>query len=115
MPIQIKRVYEPVEAKDGLRILVDGLWPRGLSKQSLELYQWCKELAPSAKLRKWFSHDAKKWHEFRRRYQQELTSKRDQILDLKTLARRQTITLLFAARDVEHNHAVALKQILEAN
>lgn len=113
MPIRVKRVYEPVEAKDGLRILVDGLWPRGLSKQNLQLDQWCKAIAPSAKLRQWFGHDPMRWDEFRRRYKLELASRADLVTELRHLGGRQTVTLLFAARDVEHNHAVALKEILQ--
>jgi uncharacterized protein YeaO (DUF488 family) len=112
--VQIKRIYDPRERGDGLRILVDRLWPRGVSKVEAHLYQWAKELAPSPELRVWFHHDPKRWQQFSRRYRKELSQRAAELEKLKGLARRRTITLLFAARNREQNEAVILKRALES-
>ena len=111
--VKIKRVYQPPERGDGERILVDRLWPRGLSKQAAAVDEWVKDLGPSHALRKWFGHDPKRWVEFRRRYLMELGSKR-QVLDaIARKARRGPVTLLFGAHDTVHNNAVVLKAMME--
>jgi uncharacterized protein YeaO (DUF488 family) len=111
--IRIKRVYEPPEARDGKRILIDRVWPRGLSKDEVAVDEWLKEVAPSAALRRWFGHDPAKWPEFRRRYAAELDKQPEAIARLRALARRGTVTLVFSARDAEHSNAAALKAYLE--
>lgn len=111
--IRIKRAYRPPERSDGLRILVDRLWPRGLSKEKARIDEWRKDLAPSDALRRWFGHDARKWREFKRRYRQELGSKSEELRELAGQARLGTITLLFASRDEKHNNALVLKEALE--
>jgi uncharacterized protein YeaO (DUF488 family) len=112
--IRVKRVYEPCEAGDGTRFLVDRLWPRGINKEALHLEAWLKELAPSNELRRWFGHDAGKWEEFCRRYHAELDGNKSDWSRLAKLAETQDITLLFAAHDTEHNNAVALRAYLES-
>ena len=114
MPLQIKRVYDPPHRDDGLRILVDRLWPRGLTKQAAAIDQWIKECAPSNELRKWFAHDPAKWEEFRQRYFAELGSKEEQLVPIRALAGKQRVTLLFGAADLEHNNAVVLMEYLGA-
>ncbi|HEY8459325.1 MAG TPA: DUF488 domain-containing protein [Blastocatellia bacterium] len=111
--IKLKRAYEKPARDDGERILVERLWPRGLTKAKAKVDLWMKDIAPSAELRKWFGHDPDKWDEFRRRYQKELKSKGDLIKLLKRKAKAGAITLIYAARDEEHNSAVALKQFLQ--
>ena len=111
--LKIKRVYEKPEPGDGTRILVDRLWPRGLSKAKAKLDLWLKEIAPSTELRKWFGHDPKKWRSFGARYGSELKNHADQIELIKSRAGVGTVTLLYAARDQEHNEAVVLKEVLE--
>jgi uncharacterized protein YeaO (DUF488 family) len=111
--IRLKRVYEPPSAEDGERYLVERLWPRGMSRQSLHLSSWLRDVAPSAELRVWFGHDPAKWAEFRRRYFRELDAHPEAWKPLLEAARRGTVTLLFSARDAEHNNAVALKEYLE--
>ena len=113
MTIRLKRVYEKPEKVDGFRILVDRLWPRGLTKEKAALDLWLKELAPSTELRKWFEHDPKKWKSFRRRYLTELKNREDELGLIKSKAREGTVTLLYGARDQEHNEAVVLKQLLD--
>lgn len=113
MIIKLKRVYEKPKPADGTRILVDRLWPRGLSKVRAKLDLWLKEIAPSTELRKWFGHDAKKWRDFRRRYESELKRHAEQLALIKSKARQGAVTLLYAARDQEHNEAVVLKKLLE--
>ncbi|HQU07533.1 MAG: hypothetical protein B7X04_00140 [Parcubacteria group bacterium 21-54-25] len=110
--IQIKRAYESASSKDGRRILVDRLWPRGVSKEKLQLYCWEKELAPSTALRKWFNHDPKKWAGFKRKYLAELQKKQSRVKELRAMGARQTVTLIYAAKDEEHNEAVLLAQLL---
>src|SRR5205085_7360120 len=106
--VRIKRVYEPPSHEDGVRVLVDRLWPRGLSKTRAAVDLWLKDLAPSVRLRRWFNHDPSRWAEFTRRYAAELDAKNVAIAALAGAARRGRITLLFGARDPEHNNAVAL-------
>jgi len=111
--LKIKRVYETPDRDDGRRILVDRLWPRGLTKEKAKINLWLKEIAPSAELRKWFGHDPKKWRGFRERYHIELKDHADQIELVKSHAKEGTVTLVYGARDQEHNEAVVLKQFLE--
>ena len=110
-----KRIYEPPEQSDGRRVLVDRLWPRGISKESAKLDEWLKDVAPSAELRKWFAHDPSKWAEFKRRYIEELKSKEPIFDTLRTEGRKGVVTLLYAARDEEHNQAVVLRECLDRN
>jgi uncharacterized protein YeaO (DUF488 family) len=109
-----KRVYEPPEAKDGKRFLVDRLWPRGLSKEAAQLDGWIKDIAPSDQLRKWFNHKPAKWDEFQKRYFAELKEKAEALEPLRQAVRKGNVTLLFSAKDCEHNNAVALKDFLVA-
>lgn len=111
--IKIKRVYDPPEASDGKRYLIDRLWPRGLKKEETQLDGWLKEVAPSDELRKWFGHDPAKWEAFQQRYIQELEAKPLTWQPLLDAAREGDITLLFSARDTMHNNAVVLKAFLE--
>jgi uncharacterized protein YeaO (DUF488 family) len=110
--IELKRAYAAPSADDGLRVLVDRLWPRGLSKAEARIDRWMKDLAPSTELRKWFGHDPNRWDEFRRRYQVELAGKAALMDELRGLAREQPVTLIFAARDEAHNEAVVLRDEL---
>lgn len=112
--IQIKRVYSSKSSKDGRRILVDRLWPRGISKKKAGLTGWAKEAAPSRELRDWFGHDPEKWDGFQKRYAKELSANRHALLPLLEAAKHGTLTLLFAAKDPDHNNAVFLKKYLEA-
>lgn len=109
--IYLKRAYEPASASDGRRVLVDRLWPRGRSKKVLKLDAWDKDLAPSTALRKWFGHDPKRWAEFKKKYRAELRDKKNELRALKKSGRK--ITLIYGAKDEEHNEAVVLKDILE--
>jgi len=112
--IKIKRAYEPVEDVDGFRILVDRLWPRGISKEKLKLDLWLKDIAPSTELRKWFAHDPDKWQEFQKKYREELKNKKTILLIIKDLENKNgTVTLVYGAKDEEHNNAVVLKEKLE--
>jgi uncharacterized protein YeaO (DUF488 family) len=110
--IQVKRVYDVPDASDGFRVLVDRLWPRGVAKQRAALDLWMKDVAPSTELRRWFGHDPKRWKEFQTRYRAELKQHDAELAELRSRARKGTVTLLFAARDVEHNEAVVLKKVL---
>ncbi len=112
MQIQLKRVYEPPADTDGTRILVDRLWPRGLKKADADITEWMKEIAPSADLRKWFDHDPGRWAGFQSRYRAELDAQRPLLDRLQQIARHGRLTLLFAARDTEHNNAVVLRDVL---
>ncbi|MGH7588001.1 MAG: DUF488 domain-containing protein [Gemmatimonadota bacterium] len=112
MALKLKRAYEPPEPGDGFRILVDRLWPRGVSKDSARIDLWLKEIAPSTALRKWFGHDPAKWATFRRRYFRELDKNQDAVGRLKEHVRHGTVTLVYGAKDEEHNDAVALKEYL---
>jgi uncharacterized protein YeaO (DUF488 family) len=112
--IRLKRVYEPVADDDGVRVLVDRLWPRGLSKARAAVDEWAKDLAPSPALRRWFGHDPERWDEFRTRYRAELASpaQRQRLEHLRALARQGTVTVLYGARDTEHNGAVVVAEAL---
>ncbi len=110
--IRIKRIYEPPAAADGRRVLIDRLWPRGMSKNEAKVDEWLKEIAPSDELRTWFGHDPAKWAEFRTRYREELKDHGELLDRLRAEAHKGTVTLLFAARDEEHNNAVVLKELL---
>jgi uncharacterized protein YeaO (DUF488 family) len=110
--IKLKRVYEKPSRDDGLRVLVERLWPRGLSKERAKVDLWLKEVAPSPELRKWFGHDPARWVEFQERYFKELAVNADAIKQLRQRSRRGTVTLVYAARDEQHNGALALKRYL---
>jgi uncharacterized protein YeaO (DUF488 family) len=110
--LKLKRAYEKPQSRDGTRILVDRLWPRGLRKDEAKIDHWFKEIAPSTELRKWFGHDPGRWGEFRRRYVAELRERRAQLSEIRELAQHGTITLVYAAHDELHNDAVVLRQIL---
>ena len=112
MAIRLKRVYESALPQDGFRVLVDRLWPRGVSKSSARIDLWLKEIAPSAALRKWFGHDPAKWTKFRERYDRELDANAAAVAELRKHARRGPVTLVYSAKDQEHNQAVALKEYL---
>ena len=112
--IRIKRAYEQPDAEDGERILVDRLWPRGLTKEKAKVDLWLKDVAPSTELRKWFAHDPARWTEFRTRYRQELKSNKEQLSLLRQEAAKGTVTLIYAAKDQEHNEAVILQRLLTA-
>lgn len=114
MSLKLKRAYDAPEPDDGLRVLVDRLWPRGVSKDSARIDLWLKELAPSTALRKWFGHDPAKWDEFRARYRRELASRDEALARLFALARKGPVTLVYGAADREHNDAVALKEVLQS-
>lgn len=109
---RIRRVYEPTTPADGTRILVDRLWPRGLSKAALSIALWVKDLAPSTALRQWFAHDPAKWTEFRRRYRAELADKAELLATLRASVNAGPVMLLYAARDERYNHAVVLREVL---
>jgi uncharacterized protein YeaO (DUF488 family) len=109
----IKRVYEAPESKDGARYLVDRLWPRGIKKASLVMDAWLKDVAPSSELRRWFGHDPEKWDEFQRRYRTELDANPGAWKRLLEAVKLGNVTLLYYARDIEHNNAVVLKSYLE--
>lgn len=117
MAIKIKRVYDPPAASDGIRVLVDRLWPRGISKEKARVNEWIKEIAPSDRLRQWFGHKPERWHEFQKRYCEELKSaeRLESMHRLRALAKKERVTLLYAARDSEHNNAVVLAGILREN
>lgn len=111
--LRTKRVYEAPADDDGVRVLVDRLWPRGLSKTAARLDLWLKDVAPSNELRHWFGHDPARWAEFQRRYREELKQQPEALEQLATLAARGRLTLLFAARDEAHNNAVVLRALLQ--
>ena len=113
MSIELKRAYDRAAESDGYRVLVDRIWPRGVTKNDLRIDAWLKDLAPSASLRKWFRHDPAKWDEFKQRYAGELEQRSDALEQLVERARARRITLVFGAKDTEHNNAVALKEYLE--
>ncbi|MCI0664826.1 MAG: DUF488 family protein [Acidobacteria bacterium] len=110
--IKLKRAYEQPSRNDGLRILVERLWPRGISKEKAEVHMWLKEIAPSTELRKWYGHDVSKWGEFQKRYRAELKEKEDLVKELEKQARKNTITFVYAARDEEHNSALLLREYI---
>ncbi len=113
MPVSLRRVYDPPTSGDGVRILVDRLWPRGLTKQKAHVDLWAKEVAPSPELRKWFSHLDERWPEFRKRYLAELRANQDALEPIRKAAKSKPVTLLFGARNDRHNSAVVLKEYLE--
>lgn len=113
MTIHIKRVYEPPSPDDGVRYLVDQLWPRGIKREELQIEAWIKEVAPSKDLREWFGHEPEKWEEFRSRYFQELNQNEQAWQPLVEAARSGTVTLVYSARDEARNNALALKQYLD--
>ena len=110
--IRLRRAYGPPSPEDGVRVLVDRLWPRGLRKADAAIDRWMKDVAPSTELRQWFGHDPERWQEFHRRYAKELQQHTTAIDELRELARHDTITLVFGSRDEEHNDAVALREVL---
>ncbi len=112
MTIRLKRAYEKPERADGTRILVDRLWPRGLTKEKAAINLWLKEVAPSTELRKWFSHDPKKWRNFRSRYRTELKQRSAALQLIKRKAKKGVVTLIYGARDQDYNEAIVLQEIL---
>ena len=112
--IRIKRVYEEPEIEDGTRILVDRLWPRGLTKEKAKVDLWLKDVAPSTELRKWFAHDPARWAEFRSRYLDELKRNKEPVSLLRQEAAKGTVTLVYGAKDQQHNEAVVLQELLTA-
>lgn len=113
MPLAIKRVHAAPSRSDGRRVLVDGLWPRGVSKEKAAVHEWLREVAPSAELRRWFGHDPERWAEFRRRYARELAGHEEALAPLVARARRGRVTLVYGAREERFNNAAALKAWLE--
>ena len=111
--IRLKRVYEPPSRTDGSRILVDRLWPRGLTKERAAVTLWLKDVAPSTELRKWFGHDLARWKQFQAHYRKELREKKDALELLKRKSNAHTVTLVYAAPDEQHNEALVLKRVLE--
>jgi uncharacterized protein YeaO (DUF488 family) len=112
MDVRLKRVYDPAEPVDGHRVLIDRLWPRGVSRDRAKLDEWERELAPSKELRQWFGHEPERFEEFRRRYIEELNGQRPRLTSLRRRARERTLTLVYAAHDTEHNDAVVLAEVL---
>jgi uncharacterized protein YeaO (DUF488 family) len=112
MDVRIKRAYEPAAATDGRRVLIDRIWPRGVSREQARLDEWARELAPSTELRQWFGHDPDRFAEFSHRYRGELAAQKAKLRELRRRARQGTLTLIYAARDTEHNDAVVLAEIL---
>jgi uncharacterized protein YeaO (DUF488 family) len=110
--VELKRAYEPPSSRDGMRVLVDRMWPRGLPKRNAHIDLWLKDIAPSTALRQWFGHDSARWSEFRRRYRAELVRNPAPLEHLRELARAGRLTLVFGARDERHNQAVVLKGLL---
>jgi uncharacterized protein YeaO (DUF488 family) len=112
MSVRLKRAYEPATPADGYRVLIDRLWPRGVSRERAKLDRWEKDLAPSSELRHWFGHDPSRFEEFRRRYIEELSGQRARLTALRRLARDGTLTLVYSAHDTDHNDAVVLADVL---
>ena len=110
--VKLKRAYDAPLVDDGTRILVDRLWPRGVSKAEAAIQQWMKEIAPSTELRKWFGHEPAKWDEFRRRYGEELRRNEKLLAQLRSVARKGTVTLVYSAHDEAHNDAIVLRAVL---
>ena len=112
--IKLKRIYEPYDEKDGYRVLVDRLWPRGISKEKARLDVWLKDIAPSTELRKWFDHDPNKWSEFKKKYRAELKKNKEPVLALKKAKEKHpTLTMLYGAKDETHNEAIVLAEWLD--
>ena len=112
MDVRLKRAYDPAEPADGHRVLIDRLWPRGVSRDRAKLDDWEKELSPSTELRQWFAHEPERFDEFRRRYIEELRKQRPRLTSLRRRARQGTLTLVYAAHDTKHNDAVVLAEVL---
>lgn len=111
--VSIKRIYDPPSEEDGFRALVDRIWPRGISKKDAAIDHWAKGIAPSTELRKWFNHDPARWNEFQERYQRELKNQNSELRQVLEKGGGRRVTLLFSAKDTEHNQAVVLKGVLE--
>jgi uncharacterized protein YeaO (DUF488 family) len=114
MSVRLKRAYEPPAPTDGYRVLIDRLWPRGVTRANARLDEWARELAPSAELRRWFGHDPARFAEFRQRYVEELSAQEDKLRELRGRACEGTLTLVYGARDTEHNDAVVLAELLRS-
>ncbi len=112
LDVRLKRAYDPAAPSDGYRVLIDRLWPRGVSRERAALDEWDRELPPSAELRRWFGHEPTRFEEFRRRYVYELRAQRPRLTELRRRARNGTLTLVYAARDTEHNDAAVLAEVL---
>jgi uncharacterized protein YeaO (DUF488 family) len=112
MDVRLKRAYEAAAASDGYRVLIDRIWPRGITHEEAHLSEWARELAPSTELRRWFAHDPDRFAEFRRRYTEELRTQEEKLRELRRLAREGCVTLVYGARDKEHNDAVVLADVL---
>lgn len=112
--VWLRRAHDAPTRNDGRRVLVDRIWPRGVSRDRAEIDHWCREVAPSDELRRWFGHDVRRWDEFRRRYRRELEDRGEQLDQLTAWAREGRVTLLFGAKDREHNNAVVLREVIEA-
>ena len=110
--LHLKRAYDPAEPSDGRRILVDRLWPRGVSKERADLTEWMKDIAPSTALREWFGHEPARWPEFQRRYRAELQAHQPLLDQIRTLAAKGPVTLIYSARDEDHNDAIVLRDVL---
>jgi uncharacterized protein YeaO (DUF488 family) len=110
--VRVKRIYDPPEADDGYRVLIDRVWPRGVSREAAQLDEWSRELAPSNELRKWFGHDPRRFEGFRARYREELAGHADKLDALRARGADTAVTILYAARDREHNNAVVLAELL---
>lgn len=113
MEIKIKRVYEAPEKSDGFRVLVDRVWPRGMTKEKASVDLWLKEIGPSTALRKWFGHDPERWTEFKKRYMQELKADKEEVATLKQHTSKGTVTLVYSAKDEAHNQAVVIREFLQ--
>ncbi len=113
MAIHLKRAYDSPGSSDGFRVLVDRLWPRGLTKAKAKIDLWMKDIAPSTELRQWFTHDPGKWPEFQKRYRRELAQHKDLVAELRKRSKARTVTLIYSAKDEQHNDAVVLKRYLE--
>jgi uncharacterized protein YeaO (DUF488 family) len=113
--IKLKRVYEQPSSDDGFRVLVERLWPRGVTKVGARLDLWLKDVSPSADLRKWYSHDVSKWDEFQKRYRDELANHQEALTQIKEMAKKGTVTFVYAASDHEHNSALILKQFIDSS
>jgi uncharacterized protein YeaO (DUF488 family) len=112
VPVRTKRIYEPPTHADGYRVLIDGIWPRGISRERAAVDQWVRELAPSEQLRRWYGHEPDRFEEFARRYRTELGDQREGLSDLRRRSRSSVVTLVFAARDAEHSNASVLGDVL---
>ena len=114
MAVKTKRIYDPAAKSDGYRVLIDRLWPRGIKREQAAVNEWARDVAPSQELRHWFGHDPERFDEFRRRYIEELHDQEEEVRALRNRARKGTVTLLFGARDTEHNNAAVLAEVLRS-